>query len=127
MVQLATTREANRYMLQVLDERRRQQPRQRDKNTLSSLMSRVPMLESTNGFLSLRTFDVSNLSCGHLLFYFVVVNSICSILQKFKIFPFNKNAIFSGPLIWYMIAPNTVSQMKFHRHLVCAYMTWYVS
>ena len=84
MVQLATTREANRYMLQVLDERRRQQPRQIDKNTLSSLMSRVPMLESTNGFLSLRTFDVSNLSCGHLLFYFVVVNSIVLLCKNLR-------------------------------------------
>ena len=38
---------------------------QNDENTLTSLMSRVPTLESTNGFRSLRTFDVSNLSCGH--------------------------------------------------------------
>ena len=62
--------------------------RESDENTLFSLMSRsVPMLESTIGFWSLRTFDVSNLSCGHLIFYFVIANSICFILQKFP--PFN--------------------------------------
>ena len=82
---IGAIREANRYMQQVLDERRHQQPRQNDENTLSSLMSRVPTLESTNGFRSLRTFDVSNLSRGHQLFYFVVVNSICFILQKFTL------------------------------------------
>ena len=53
----------------------------RDANNLrqsdENMMSRVPTLESTNGFQSLRTFDTSNLSCGHLLFHFVVVNSIC--------------------------------------------------
>ena len=57
---------------------------QNDENTLSSLMNRVPTLESTNGFWSLCTFDVSNLSCGHLLFYFVVVTSIC-FSKKIKI------------------------------------------
>ena len=68
--------------------------RQNDKNTLSSLMSRVPTLECINRFRSLRTFDVSNLSCGHLSFYFVVVNSICFILQKIQISSLKKTQFF---------------------------------
>ena len=47
---------------------------QSDENTLSSLMS----IGNTNGFRSLRTFDVSNLSRGHLLLYFVVVTIVYS-------------------------------------------------
>ena len=42
--------------------------RESDENTLSSLMSRsVPMLESTNGFWSLRTFDV------HVVIYYSIL------------------------------------------------------
>ena len=60
---IGAIREANRYMLQVLDERRRQQPRQSDENTLSSLMGRVPTLESTSHFAHLM-----------LVIYHVVIN-----------------------------------------------------
>ena len=48
----------------------------------------IETLIITLGFWSLRTYDNSNLSCGHLLFYLVVVNSICFILQKFKVSSF---------------------------------------
>ena len=63
-----TKRETNRSVQRVLDEQRCQQPHQSDENTRSSLMSTMPMLDGTNGFRSLHTFDVGNFSCGHLLF-----------------------------------------------------------
>ena len=71
-------------MQQVLEEQRRQQPLSKYENTLSSLI--LERLMDSGHFTHLIV-----ISCGHLLFYFVVVNSICFIL-RFP--PFNKTTVY---------------------------------